>query len=332
MTVSKLSSKRSIWMAVGILMVVIFHTDLLFEKQILNDIKLFFEGGVDVLLFASGMGCYCSFHKNKNVVEFLKRRLIRIMPVFWGFMLFLCWRSFLSLNFVHLAEYFLGNGYNWFITAIWILYLLVPVFYAFIDNSQKPLGKVLFVLTVMLVTCGFWDKYAIMVILARIPVFVVGMIFGKMCVSEESKDKKIPIWAYIVIYLALIVGFVWWKMYNVLETDVMHNIALKWWPFMLSSPGVCLTCSLVATAFDRFSIGRFINIVFSKIGSITFEMFLIHMYMLRYRSQWAVLGERKKWIPWLIEVLIICFAISFADKAIKKLIKKIGKGKNKEIA
>ncbi len=65
MTIEQMTSKRGIWMALGILWVVFFHTTLFFEYQFMNDIKLFGYGGVDILLFASGMGCFYSYKKQK---------------------------------------------------------------------------------------------------------------------------------------------------------------------------------------------------------------------------------------------------------------------------
>ena len=75
MTIEQMTSKRSVWMALGILWVVFFHTTLFFGYQLMNDIKLFGYGGVDILLFASGMGCFCSYRKTENPYDFLKEEL-----------------------------------------------------------------------------------------------------------------------------------------------------------------------------------------------------------------------------------------------------------------
>lgn len=327
MTIEQMTSKRSVWMALGILWVVFFHTTLFFGYQLMNDIKLFGYGGVDILLFASGMGCFCSYRKTENPYDFLKRRVMRLMPLLTVFVIIFYGKSLMGMRPNEVLAYFFASRYSWFIRAIWILYLLVPVFYEFVVRSRKVIGKIAFVLLIMLVSCAYWDDYPTMVIQARIPIFVVGMMLGRLCTSEDTKRIRIPAYVHLISLFGMILGFVWLKLYYVLEADITHNIALKWWPFILIAPSMCMIMSYMSLLLDRTVIGKEINKIFERIGRSTFEIFLIHLFWLNKVDRFAWAGERKKWILWMIEVACICTVTVLAEKMVSLLIHKLKNAK-----
>lgn len=60
----KLTQYRNIWIALAILWVVFFHSELKYDSSLLNYIKLIGYGGVDIFVFASGLGgLYFSIEK-----------------------------------------------------------------------------------------------------------------------------------------------------------------------------------------------------------------------------------------------------------------------------
>ena len=246
MTIKEVTSKRSIWMAFGILWVVFFHTDLVFNIVFLDDFKFYGNGGVDILIFASGLGCFYSFSKDENIPSFLVRRIKRLLPLFICFVLITHFKEIFTSKPDVFLRYLFSSKFNWFMKAIWIMYLLVPVFYAFIKKNDGIAGKILLIPVIMVVSCASWDNYPAMVILCRIPVFVLGMIVGWLSTNEKVNSIKIPALAYIVTYVIMILGFVWLKTYYSFIDEVTHRIALKWWPYILTSPGICLTLSFIS--------------------------------------------------------------------------------------
>lgn len=40
-------------------------------------------GGVDIFVFASGLGCYHSLKKNHDTLIFIKKRLIKVVPAYY---------------------------------------------------------------------------------------------------------------------------------------------------------------------------------------------------------------------------------------------------------
>ena len=70
---------RNVWMGLAILLVLFYHTGL-GDNFIMNCIRSLAVIAVDIFIFSSGIGCYYSLSKNSNIVEFIKRRFIKLMP------------------------------------------------------------------------------------------------------------------------------------------------------------------------------------------------------------------------------------------------------------
>ena len=63
---------RSVWMGIAIIWIVFYHyslcPDIAFIREIINN----GYGGVDIFVFASGLGCYYSLKKESDSYMFLK--------------------------------------------------------------------------------------------------------------------------------------------------------------------------------------------------------------------------------------------------------------------
>ena len=55
---------RSVWMGVAIIFIVFFHSEMTFDNIIVETIREFGYGGVDIFQFVSGIGCYYSLQKD----------------------------------------------------------------------------------------------------------------------------------------------------------------------------------------------------------------------------------------------------------------------------
>ena len=76
-------------MAAGILMIVFYHSQVAGGYFILRALKGSGYGGVDIFIFASGIGCYASYTKDRDMGRFLKKRAFRILPTYW--MILIVW-------------------------------------------------------------------------------------------------------------------------------------------------------------------------------------------------------------------------------------------------
>ncbi len=72
---------RSTWMGIAMLWIMIYHTNIVFPS-VFKFFKMVGYGGVDIFIFASGIGNYYSYLKDKSPLDFLKRRIIRLAPAY----------------------------------------------------------------------------------------------------------------------------------------------------------------------------------------------------------------------------------------------------------
>ena len=146
---------RSVWMGIAIIMVCIFHY-MDGNGLIVYTIKGFCQGAVDIFFFASGIGCYHSLHNNSNVWDFFKKRIQRVYFVWLPFIIiYMIFTTVLGEKynlFQVIGNLFcvgaragVGNAFNWYESALWIFYILVPLLVSFVDSNQK---KPIFLFTI----------------------------------------------------------------------------------------------------------------------------------------------------------------------------------------
>ena len=146
---------RNIWLGCAMIWIVLYHTEVYMSIGLLRYFKGMGYGGVDICLFASGIGCYFSLDKNPEIINFFKRRFIRIAPTYWCFIcIWFIYRALIGklklsavlgnvLGIQSLTG--LGNEFNWYISALLILYILAPIFKAIVDKSKKNIHNVLMI-------------------------------------------------------------------------------------------------------------------------------------------------------------------------------------------
>ena len=127
---------RDAWLGFAMIWIVFFHAAFNLDFILLKVIKATGYGGVDICLFASGIGCFYSLNKDGSIDGFLKRRFKRIAPTYLCFMFFwLIYKALLKQISVPMAignilgiQAFTGQEteFNWYITAIILFYFLAP--------------------------------------------------------------------------------------------------------------------------------------------------------------------------------------------------------------
>lgn len=84
-----LRDSRSLLMGLAILGIVFYHTPFILHNQWVIMVKSFFNWGVDLFLFLSGLGA-CHSLRRQGGVSYLKRRAGRLLPGLYLFLLPWC--------------------------------------------------------------------------------------------------------------------------------------------------------------------------------------------------------------------------------------------------
>lgn len=134
---------RSVWMGIAILMVVLYHTNFTSE---LSFITSFFYGGVDIFVFASGIGAYYSLSKDGDILEFLKRKFVRIYSTYIPFIVPWLVYNVLYNSFtikeiignIFLVSSFTGQRqFNWYLGFLVRIYILSPILVDIINKIDN---------------------------------------------------------------------------------------------------------------------------------------------------------------------------------------------------
>jgi len=277
---------RKNMMAAAIVMILLYHTKGAWPEIALKRIAGYFYGGVDLFFFASGIGCYFSYCRDRDAAAFFRRRCARILPVYVPFAL--CWIAVEALGAcisfsAALANLFGVHGFldiapsfNWYVSGMWLSYLLAPFLAPLAercDNRVKAIGAVL---ALLLFSCAFWGDTQLIIIVTRLPVFFAGMLF-----AAESERREALTKAELALLLALIpVGAaILWESPKFFA-DLVWSHGLAWYPMLLIAPGLCVAVAAVSAWLDRFVAGHGINKVLGFLGGITFEIYLVHFWAL----------------------------------------------------
>lgn len=335
MTLKEVIKYRKIWMGFAILWVIFFHFGYK-PPDPLAALQSSGYSGVDIFFFASGIGCYLSYSRDKNAAAFIKRRFIRIMPTYFVFIVIWCTYKVITdgmdfttvLGNIFCVQDLTGKdgSFNWYFGAMWIFYLLTPYFVAVADKIKKPAGCVLFCLLLVLFSFPFWNVKALIIIVTRLPVYFLGMYLAKR--SQVSDDKISLKFMLIATVLSIISMAAFIVCYFKLH-DELWNYGLWWYPFIITAPTICLYLSFISKQLEKKSVGQKILKAFSFIGSYTFELFLVHMFVFKEVS--SMIMERQPnhviaiWFAALIPVTIGAAILYQLTKGVKNLIKKAAK-------
>ena len=269
-------------MAAAIIMILLYHTKGAWPDCALKMALGYFYVGVDLIFFASGIGCFFSFQKEPNASAFLRRRAERILPVYLPFILVWVLAEALGegIGFsAALANLFgvqgfldISPAFNWYVSGMWLSYLLTPwlaPLAARCGTREKAVSAVLFLL---LFSCAFWGDTQLIIIVTRLPIFFVGMLFAAKSGRREALGK-----AELILLLALVpVGAaLLWESPKFFPDEIWSH-GLAWYPMLLIAPGLFACISAAAEGLSRFAAGRAVNRAGAFLGGLTFEIYLVH--------------------------------------------------------
>lgn len=315
---------RTAWMGIAILWIMWCHSGITFSNAQVNWVKYIGYGGVDIFVFCAGIGAYYSLAKDSDVARYLKRRVVRIIPTYWCFLLaWIPWYShfnempiravigniFCVQDFTHK-----GNAFNWYMSAIWCFYILAPALKGIIDKINTRLLFVLWLLGIMLFTVSFWTSNTLIITVTRIPIFFAGMYWGK-------KSSEGCVLTFSVVVGAIIAGIVgggslfYATQYH---SEYLWSHGLYWYPFLLLAPSLCILLTYLIRK------NKVVNKCLDFLGNHSFEIYLIHVLLFDvYRQLVAkqLVGESKwGWLGVIVIVLLCSVVLRIFMESGKKCI------------
>lgn len=271
-------------MGIAMLWIVFFHASISCSGA-LSWIKTIGYGGVDIFLFASGIGNYSSYLRDRDPLAFLKRRIQRLAPVYIPFIIiWLTYKLVMDTSFLKYTvgnffaiQGFTSNGgeFNWYLTGILICYILTPYLAQFVsEHSTKQTA--LMILGLLLISVAFWNDKRLIISITRLPIYTIGMLFKK------HEDKVLYIKSKLLLVITFLAGsailFIAYRCFR----QLLWNYGLHWYPFILITPGLCMIISFVISAIENKHwtsvLFRPILSFLSLVGKSSFETYLIHIF------------------------------------------------------
>ena len=277
---------RKSMMALAILLILCYHTKGAWPETALKKAAGFFYGGVDIFFFASGIGCFFSYSRDRDPVGFLRRRAGRILPVYLPFILvwILAQARGGGIGFAAaLANLFGVHGFtavspsfNWYVSGMWLSYLLTPWLAPLAEKCGTRLKAAAAVLALLLFSAAFWGDNELIIIAARLPIFFTGMLFAAESGRREALTK-----AELALLLGLMpVGAaIIWEGPKFFP-DLIWSHGIAWYPMLLITPGLCILTAAVSSWLERWKPGRAVNRSLGFLGGLTFEIYLTHFWAL----------------------------------------------------
>lgn len=264
MSIGLLSKHRKELLAVGMIWLALFHSHISFSFKPLDFVlETCGYGGVDIFMFLSGFGLYYAYKKENKYLDFINRRLLRILP--YNIIICIIWKFIygrglleICLDAIGLSVLFRHNLTGWYTSFMIIIYLITPLYLKIFNNAQK---ECTFAFTLFLfIICLLNGVGTFAYIWFRSAIYILGIYFGFLNDTNKQVNN-------ILLMILMLIGWIlMYYLYHYYGNDVQHV-----YPLLLIIPGLCLLLSFI---FDKIS---FLNKILSYISKYTYQFYLIHI-------------------------------------------------------
>lgn len=298
---------RNFLMGVAILWVVMFHSKLDFSLSVFDYIKSVGYGGVDIFMFCSGFGIAHSLNRNPDFMSFYGRRLSRIVPTYYAFLVLFVLCKFVIKDYMNLMEILgnvtltgwwngVSNQFNWYIQALPFYYILSPIIYHIIASDDGKVGRCFFLS--LLISFTFFCQTTLMAV-SRFPVLIIGIYFGVLATKQDMKKQLSERKVYAMSGIAGIIGIAVLILSDVKYHDFLWDYGLWWYPFILIAPCMCVMIPLMCKYIDGIKPGKIMIRMIGFLGECSFEIYLVHICVF-------MIFERMKMnnVKWLVAILV----------------------------
>lgn len=321
---------RQAWMGLAMLWIMFFHAWISIPSRAINFVKDLGYGGVDIFLFASGIGNYYSYLRDESPLDFLKRRIYRLAPAYLPFIVLWCivevirgkLNPFFIVGNVFGIQDFSASGksFNWYLTAIVICYLLTPYFASFVKKNNLK-NNCVFVAILVILSTAFWNDNKFIISVTRLPIYVIGMICAKW------DDKQIMRKHALTGALLGFFGFVLLALAYKYQSKYLWAYGFHWYPFIIITPFLCYAISLAAMNFEKNTVLSVLSAAIQSIGNCSFELYLVHIFVFDIVESIIQKYElyNNNWI-WLITFMIVfpsAYALKYIANGIHRKLKNV---------
>lgn len=292
LTLEGLSKHRRVFMGISIVCIMLCHNTLSVPQSLETVRKVLssaLQCGVDAFMLLSGLGLVYSFRRNSNIKDFWKKRSTKILPPYL-IVITLYGVAYVGLGKGEaLSEYIWkgslisffweGELRFWFIAAILALYAVFPMLYKVMQKNPKVLmaatfGVVLISLGIPFLRCSPTIQILNEIFFSRIPAFFAGMIIAKGLLDQKTpKISSVPVWLVWTVTFLLIL---WHLAFG--TRNVWVRVRLQFLPFTLSG------MLLLGESMKNCGKNNFFYSIFSFLGGITLELYLLHERVLTILS------------------------------------------------
>ena len=277
---NNLSKYRSFLMGIAILWIILSHC--IIGNWLNSAIKYLFCGyggvGVDIFLLVSGFGIYFSLSKNKDLGQFLLKRIVRFLPAAPIFILFCFLAKITSFHvivgYLTYMNYWMDIRSFGYLSYAFLCYVLSPIFFDILNNHLKNVKKqTIFILFLLILTIPFWMDGKIQGV-SKVPIFVFGLYMGYYLENNITITKKTYLLTVIIsLFSWLLVPLLLYYVFLDIPKYV-HNYLL-FYTKSLFAPGFCFFVCWLANYLDKNKIGNWIIKAFEFLGKRSLEIFLI---------------------------------------------------------
>lgn len=275
----KILNKRTYLMGFACILIMIFHSDLATLNE--NIVKLHLYIGVDIFLFLSGIGIAQSLNNNKEIKNFYKKRLDKILTVSLPLIIIIAFLMYAFADNYGIKEFYyqttlsnflLSKGnyslFLWYIPAILIYYLISPTIFKFYTTKENKIKSIITLLIICLMLIifttpyGFFSHYQIMT--NRLPIYIIGLIYGVRIINNE----KMTIWELICWSILALIGII--IIYLTTKYYSVFNGTLKILSFI---PIVIISSILLSNLIGKIEKKvKFLNVI----GKYTLGIYVTH--------------------------------------------------------
>lgn len=332
-----LSDYRTFIMGIAMLSILFFH----YTEDCMNGhhmyvgfIKLYKQYigsvGVDIFLLLSGLGMFYSLSKSEKIVDFYKKRGLKIVIPYilicLPAIIWICIKGNLETSYIFKEFFFINllegkSVWFWYIIFMLFCYFISPIIYEHIKSSKTRndvsskilvlcIGISFLNLLLMQYSPLLFKRYNVM--LLRFMPFFAGFYLGYL----SYKKEKIK----ITDILLLVIGLVFIKTSNN-PNGIINRYSKFFWVISL----IILAVTLISK-FDKNKIVQFIKKIVEFFGKYSLEIYLIHVSARKILNTYQLYTYQIQYYLVYIGVAII-FAplINKLAKLIEDKISMIGK-------
>lgn len=285
---SYIQNNRTALMGFCIIWIYFFHVTT--NNPIIDPITQIGWCGVDCFFLLSGLGLSYSLSKDCNILQFYKRRVLRILPTWW-FLIFCfhlislylqkpCPHTFLEVILYYSGIGWFFNGYfdiekvawsEWYVPTLLLFYLLAPFI-----NKMKIRNILLCVIVLLFLSGSLSYMHlcdSLKLTYFRLPAFFIGFVIYKL--SQLKNITATPCAVTIMFNITLLViGVIALFYISDLSITTKHpDSIIEAIGSLLIAPGVLFLVSLACKL-------KLISFILNSFGKISLELYLIHVFFI----------------------------------------------------